>query len=135
MEALKEAIELDTTRESSLRATLTSDEEVLSRAEVEAQERAQLLSRLRSMTDGDTCPLCGVRHASEDALTGAIGATLVQVSEATKALAARVQSERTSLASVFGNLRRHEERRGELLGEVSRLRGALDRCDAASSPW
>ena len=131
MEALKEAIELDTTRESSLRATLTSDEEVLSRAEGEAQERAQLLSRLRSMTDGDTCPLCGVRHASEDALTGAIDATLVQVSEATKALAARVQSERTSLASVSGNLRRHEERRGELLGEVSRLRGALDRCDAA----
>ena len=131
LKALKEAIELDTTRESVLRATLTSDEEVQSRAEVEAQQRAQLLSRLRSVTDGDTCPLCGVRHASEDALTGAIDAMLVQVPEATKALAARVQSERASLANVCGNLRRHEERRSKLLGEVSHLRGALDRCDAA----
>ena len=83
------------------------------------------------MTDSDTCPLCGVRHRSQNALHDAIDTVLAQVSATTKALGPRVRAQRTELADVSARLRRHEVRRQELRDRVDRLRAVIDGADTA----
>jgi len=77
------AVQRDEDTIRTLSASVVATEAALSHAKVESEERAQLLSRLRSITHGRTCPLCGKEHGSDAALLQAIDNELSQVPDAT----------------------------------------------------
>ena len=130
LQALEEAIKRARARKSYLREALAKVEVALSRVQSESAEREQILSRLRSITHGDTCPLCGTPHESESSLIEAINTVLSRVPETTRVLAEKVQSERATLVEVSSALNSNEERHAEMLQSMAALKATLETYDA-----
>ena len=132
LQELEEAINGERARESSLQVAVADGTQALSLLQSDSAEREELLSRLRSMTEGDRCPLCGTRHESEGSLIEAIESVLSRVPKTTRTLAEGLQSERTKLAEVSGALDAHEKRRVVTLRVSDALRATLEAHDAES---